>query len=326
MGVLSKNDVTTIFRTLAGMLRISYRSNSDGKVVFGNDGVLNDMTVELNGYTGTFPVEYLVRISSTGTPDQIRYSTDDGLTWSTATAITANAIALSNGITIKFGATTGHTLGSSWKFSPSPAFGAEHLRALIANSDDVEVLVKLITPVYELCKRPQSAWSTYRSDISTMLASLALNIGEINAYLTTNSVLVHAELRDALTTLSAVNVIPPVTVLGSFEFTDVGTGTFTQNNSIDITKFGGAQLEVVALTALTGAGTSIASLTGTAFNGDAITKATLASLGALAQYAVKDISATYTERFKAVTALTVTGGATGEKFIVRTKEDYSPVL
>jgi hypothetical protein len=79
---------------------------------------LDDMTSQ-----GTFvglntDLDYRVKIDATGTPDTFTWSDDDGSTWeATGVSITASAQALNNGVTVTFGATTGHTLNDYWDFS-----------------------------------------------------------------------------------------------------------------------------------------------------------------------------------------------------------------
>jgi hypothetical protein len=77
---------------------------------------LNDMT---NGgeYTGDVDIEYEVEIDGTGTPDTIKWS-KDGVVQTPATInIDGTDQTLDNGVTIKFNATTGHTLADKWTFT-----------------------------------------------------------------------------------------------------------------------------------------------------------------------------------------------------------------
>jgi len=63
-------------------------------------------------------VDYYVEIDGTGTPDTFKWSKDGGSTFeATTVAITGLAQTLDNGVTITFGATTGHTLADKWRFS-----------------------------------------------------------------------------------------------------------------------------------------------------------------------------------------------------------------
>lgn len=81
-------------------------------------GGLNDGTFGGN-YSGGGQT-YQVEIDSTGAPDTFRWSDDGGATWkATGVEITGTAQALSNGVTVTFGATTGHTNGDYWEASPT---------------------------------------------------------------------------------------------------------------------------------------------------------------------------------------------------------------
>jgi len=75
---------------------------------------LNDCTSG-GTYTGPSDLTYVVEIDATGTPDTLQWSKDGGSTWeATGVAIVGGAMALDNGVTVTFGATTGHTLGDLW--------------------------------------------------------------------------------------------------------------------------------------------------------------------------------------------------------------------
>lgn len=86
---------------------------------------LDDLT-GAGTFTGSAPLKYRIQIDAEGTPDTFKWSTDGGATWTAETvAITGAAQTLSNGITVTFAATTGHTLGDYWDVSAptTPAFG-----------------------------------------------------------------------------------------------------------------------------------------------------------------------------------------------------------
>lgn len=76
--------------------------------------VLDDATFA-GTYTGSEDTLIVVEIDGTGTPDT--YSvTRDGVALSTGNNITGiGALTIVDGITIQFGATTGHTSGDSWQ-------------------------------------------------------------------------------------------------------------------------------------------------------------------------------------------------------------------
>jgi hypothetical protein len=322
-GVLAKANVETIMKTLAGVLRTSYGSNTDGKPVF-SLGTLNDMTVEIAGYTGVYPKKFDVRISTAGGTDKIKYRVNNG-TWEADANITGSAQTLADGVQVKFAATTGHQLGATWSFVACPAFAGEHLRSYVGSLADVEILYDIIDTVYAFGKRPSNSWSTYKTEAAAIAGAVADNVGSINTFLTDNSALVNAEIRDIVSGLSPVNVIPPVTVLGTFAVTGATTGTWTAVNTIDVSKYGAAKIEVVALSSITD-GVTIEGLVGLAFAGTTITKASAVEIGPLDQYEVYDLSSDYTDRFKSISALTISGGVNGEKFMIQTKEDTVPVL
>lgn len=94
-----------------------FQSNAFGhdatQIITGTTAVLNDLVVT-GPYTGTGSHTYKILITSAGTPDQFSWSVDGGIPTATGVAITGAAQALSSGISITFGDTTGHTVGDSW--------------------------------------------------------------------------------------------------------------------------------------------------------------------------------------------------------------------
>ena len=71
---------------------------------------------------GTFnhqsDISYRVKIDGLGTPDTFTWSADGGITWeATGVAVTGAAQTLNYGVTVTFGATTGHTLNNYWDFN-----------------------------------------------------------------------------------------------------------------------------------------------------------------------------------------------------------------
>ena len=86
-----------------------------GNLDFTGSG-LDDMSIG-GTYTEETDAEYLVEIDGTGTPDTFKWSKDGGTTWeATGVSITGSAQTLDNGVTVTFGATTGHTIGDQWTF------------------------------------------------------------------------------------------------------------------------------------------------------------------------------------------------------------------
>jgi phage tail sheath gpL-like len=88
---------------------------------------LNDC-ISGGAFTGLVTRKIVVQIDGSGTPDTFKWSKDGGKTWEAETvSITGDAQALAEGITITFGATTGHTVGDTWYFTayPEPSVAAK---------------------------------------------------------------------------------------------------------------------------------------------------------------------------------------------------------
>jgi len=77
---------------------------------------LNDATFG-GSYTGSSTKTYQVKITAVGTPDSFQYSDDGGSTFNGVNIeIRSDGVqALAEGVTIIFGATTGHTLNDVWE-------------------------------------------------------------------------------------------------------------------------------------------------------------------------------------------------------------------
>jgi len=82
---------------------------------------LNDCTAG-GTYTGSTNSTFDVEIDSTGTPDTFRWRKDGG-SWNVGVAITGAAQTLSDGVTVTFGATTGHTVADAWEIDAYGAVG-----------------------------------------------------------------------------------------------------------------------------------------------------------------------------------------------------------
>jgi len=91
-----------------GKLAAIYRLRPNG---FKGDG-LNDAGWG-TGYSGASSAYFEVVIDAEGTPDTFKWRKDGG-EWTTEVAITGAAQTLSDGQTITFAATTGHTLNDQW--------------------------------------------------------------------------------------------------------------------------------------------------------------------------------------------------------------------
>lgn len=100
------------------------QASTIGDVTFKGAAALNDMTAA-GPYTGLTDGTFTVTISSTGTPDTFSWAETGGSAGSGGpTSMTGGAQALTDGISITFGATTGHKLGDSWTFTGTAATGA----------------------------------------------------------------------------------------------------------------------------------------------------------------------------------------------------------
>ena len=94
----------------------SLQYSSVGEPTFTGIG-LDDMTTG-GTFTGTVDTNYRVKIDGTGTPDTFRWSDNGGTTYNAiGVAITGSAQSLNNGVTVTFGATTGHTSNDYWDFT-----------------------------------------------------------------------------------------------------------------------------------------------------------------------------------------------------------------
>jgi hypothetical protein len=81
---------------------------------------LDDMTAG-GDYSGDEYRDYKVFIQSTGTPDLIMWSNDGGVSFAeVGRPIMAGAMELEDGVSVTFGATTGHTLMDAWSFRVRP--------------------------------------------------------------------------------------------------------------------------------------------------------------------------------------------------------------
>ncbi len=107
-----------------------------GSVTFSGTG-LDDLTV--NEPTDYVVGDFVVKISSTGTPDKFVWSKDDG-DWSDEISITGSDQVLCSGLSIKFAATTEHTANSYWSFSTRSEFsGALYNRWSVCTATDTSL-------------------------------------------------------------------------------------------------------------------------------------------------------------------------------------------
>lgn len=64
--------------------------------------------------TGTTSTQFDIEIETAGTPDTFKWR-EDGGSYNTGVSITGNDQTLNQGVTVKFTATTGHTVGDKWR-------------------------------------------------------------------------------------------------------------------------------------------------------------------------------------------------------------------
>jgi len=91
-----------------------------GAVTFDGGG-LDDITVS-GTYTGDEYRTYKVVIFTNGATDTFNWSRDGGTSYAgTAVPCTLADLTLEDGVTVKFGAVNGHTIGNSWTFRARPS-------------------------------------------------------------------------------------------------------------------------------------------------------------------------------------------------------------
>lgn len=117
------NNDATVSGTFTGSAPTNYYVEIDGTTAmtetFTGSG-LDDLTVG-GTYDGTTSKSFRVKIDATGTPDTFTWSNDGGSTWEAAgVAITGSQQTLEDGVSVTFGATTGHTLNDRWDWSAAP--------------------------------------------------------------------------------------------------------------------------------------------------------------------------------------------------------------
>ena len=92
---------------------------------------LNDLSVaDYTSYTNAGDLRYEIIIDATGSPDTFKWRSDVNASYTSGVAITGNNQTLTNGVTIKFAATTGHTVGDRWMVSAKSSNGTSADRDL----------------------------------------------------------------------------------------------------------------------------------------------------------------------------------------------------
>jgi hypothetical protein len=91
---------------------LAYASTSIGADTFLGSG-LDDITVGGTN-TGEESTTYRFEIDSVGTPDTFKWRSSENAAYTTGVNVDSSSIALQDGITVLWAATTGHTLGDAW--------------------------------------------------------------------------------------------------------------------------------------------------------------------------------------------------------------------
>lgn len=110
-------------------------------------GGLDDLTIG-GTYTYSENKTFRIQIDGTGTPDTFKWSEDGGTTWSSKQIDITDLNYLPYGITLTFGATTGHTSGNYWEFTASVCIAAPVKESVVLTdipvSSDPQVTAKNI--------------------------------------------------------------------------------------------------------------------------------------------------------------------------------------
>lgn len=86
-----------------------------GISAYGGTVGLNDVTFS-GTYTGTAASSFTVEVTGTGTPDTVRWRKGTGA-WTTGVTLTGSAQLMSDAVSFRAAATTGHTLGDTWTYT-----------------------------------------------------------------------------------------------------------------------------------------------------------------------------------------------------------------
>ncbi|MCP3685464.1 MAG: hypothetical protein GY861_22660 [bacterium] len=320
MATLSVNDFKVLTRRIAGMVVNTKTALSSRSVESTMVSSVDDLTVESFDYLATTPRAYVVMISAEGTPDGFRWSNDGGVTWATEASVSDSAVTLELGVQVSWGATTGHKVGDRWLFRVNNSYSAYRMLEAVATMNDIDPQRALLNPVYDLAERLDSPGNVL-SQLYDIIRVIDVHLGGLSSWLESSDTYVNSEIQDIYGGIEPGRVIPPVTDLGRFEFSGAGAGTFTAGTAVDSALYGGANLEVFALTAV---GDGSVTVEGVNFAGDPVTLSSQAFGGALTQYDTVTIAGS--ERIISLTNVTVTGGAASQVISVRVKRDWDPIL
>ncbi len=124
--VSTSPDWTTLAIAVDDILKLKL-GGVEGAIAFTGTG-LNDMTLGAqNCPTDTANRDYRVKIDGTGSPNTFKWCRNGATeTWvATAVAITGAEQLLENGVYVKFGALTGHTLNDYWQWAMTAMAGGK---------------------------------------------------------------------------------------------------------------------------------------------------------------------------------------------------------
>lgn len=141
----------------------------------------------------------------------------------------------------------------------------------------------------------------------------------LDTFLQVNNVRVSQNLQQIGFPLSAEQIMPPATTMGTFVATGANAGTYTHVADIDTTQYGRAWL---ALTVTSSSGTGGAALnatvTGLQFDQTTQTSLTVTIAAGSSQGTVVNVGTlgTQTQSYDSLTGVTITGGSAGDAFTV----------
>ena len=162
----------------------------------------------------------------------------------------------------------------------------------------------------------------YFGAISEYLTALNAALGGLNDWLADNGLYISSQLRKVFAQLQARYTFPPVTDFGSMAVSGSGTGTWTEQDSVDTDLYGDGLIEFVT-ESLIGVADIVATIVGIDFDGDTVTTSGTIPDGT-ADATVVAIAGT--TRFAAITSVTFTGGTAADAFRIQTKFDRAAAI
>lgn len=149
--------------------------------------------------------------------------------------------------------------------------------------------------------------------------------GSLNRFLTDENARAHPDVRLLGIQIDAVNAFAPARVtLGAFAVSGSGAGTYTADDAVDTSLYGNANL-VVRTTSGIGGASITATLTLRRFDGSTTTKAVTIPGGTASGVRI-DVGTHGTDMAVACTAVSITGGTSGDAFVVETEVERAVAL